>query len=118
MPLTLPKSLAAWDTPNFNTTLKAELEAVDASLLPLQQGLSLSSYVSDSPFSVMPIAAKADADSIHASVGVFYTGIIAGCSCADDPTPMDEQTDYCQLRLDIERESGAATVSLLVHSAS
>ncbi len=111
-PLRLPRSQAAWGTPEFEATLKAELEEVAAECLPLQQGLSYSSYVGDSPFRVVPISTEAEAGVVRATVGIIYTGIIAGCSCADDPTPQDEQTEYCRLRVEIDA-SGNAQASLL-----
>ncbi|WP_324778461.1 hypothetical protein [Thiobacillus sedimenti] len=109
----LPQALNAWDTPNFRDVAKQEITQLDAGLLPLQQGLSSSSHVTESPFHPVILASHADADRISVKAGIFYTGIIAGCSCADDPTPIDEQTEYCIVRFDIDRTTGDATVTLL-----
>ncbi len=109
----MPESLRAWNTPAFKAVLKQEIEQLDAGCLPLQQGLSSSSYVTDRPFQAMIISVSEDAGLIRAKAGIFYTGIIAGCSCADDPTPIDEQTEYCVVRLDIDRDTAEATVTLL-----
>lgn len=46
-----------------------------------------------------------DADLIRVKAGIFYTGIIAGCSCADDPTPIAEQSEYCVVQLCIDKAS-------------
>jgi hypothetical protein len=108
----LPQSLEAWGTPEFRDVLRGEIERIDAALLPLQQGLTASSHVTDRPFQAIVLGAGEDAGVIRAKAGIFYTGIIAGCSCADDPTPIDEQTEYCVLRLDIDRTTGEATVTL------
>ena len=43
----------------------------------------------------------------------IISGIIAGCSCADDPTPVDTTTEYCELQLEIDRESAETRVILL-----
>ena len=109
----LPESLHAWETPEFRDVLKREIEQLDAVTLPLQQGLSSSSYVTDRPFQAMIISVSEEAGLIRAKAGIFYTGIIAGCSCADDPTPIDEQTEYCVLQFDIDRATAEATVTLL-----
>lgn len=109
----LPNSLSAWGRPDFNGVLKQELEQLDASQLPLQEGLTLSSHVTDRPFQVMIISAREAAGLIRAKAGIFYTGVIAGCSCADDPTPIDEQTEYCVLGVDIDPGTAEATVTLL-----
>ncbi len=86
---------------------------MDAGCLPLQQGLTTSSYVTDQPFQAMIISVNEEAGLIRAKAGIFYTGIIAGCSCADDPTPIEEQAEYCVVRLDIDSTTAEATVSLL-----
>ncbi len=111
--INLKKSLAALDTPRFRDALKQEIMQLDAGLLPLQQGLSRSSHVTDRPFEALILGADAETDRVRVKAGIFYTGIIAGCSCADDPTPIDEQTEYCVVQFDIDRRTGEATVVLL-----
>ena len=61
----------------------------------------------------MIISVADDPDHIHVKAGIFYTGIIAGCSCADDPTPVDEQAEYCEVRLEINKATAATAISLL-----
>jgi hypothetical protein len=109
----LPNSLNAWGTPGFETTLRQEIEQLDAAQLPLQQGLTRSSHVTDRPFQAMVIAVREETGLIRAKAGIFYTGVIAGCSCADDPTPIDEQTEYCVVQIDIDRATADAKVTLL-----
>lgn len=111
----LPNTVAAWGTPDFEQVLKNELERLDAGLLPLQKGLSGTSYVTDTPHSAMIIGVTEDGTMLRAKVGVFYGGILTGCSCADDPTPLEEQSEYCVLQLDIDRQSGETTVIFLPH---
>ena len=109
----LPQSLHAWGTPGFNDVLKREIEQFDAAALPLQQALAHSSHVTDRPFQAMVIGAHEESGLIRVKAGIFYTGIIAGCSCADDPTPIDELTEYCVVQIDIDRTTADATVTLL-----
>ena len=109
----LPHSLNAWGTPGFNDVVKHEIEQLDATLLPLQQGLARSSHVTDRPLQAMVIGAHEEAGLIRVKAGIFYTGIIASCSCADDPTPIDELTEYCVVQIDIDRTTADATVTLL-----
>lgn len=106
----LPDSARAWGTANFPAVLKREL-AEHADELPLQQALSGTSAVADEPVTVVLLDAQADETSIHAKVGIFFAGILAGCSCADDPTPVEPQTEYCELRIAIERATGNASLS-------
>lgn len=108
----LPASRAAWGTPGFDAVFREELAGLGNDRLPLQQGLSTSSYATDRPPQVMVIG-KAESDGvIRVRAGLFYTGIIAGCSCADDPTPVEEQAEYCMIEVGIDRTTGAATVAL------
>lgn len=111
--LKLEQSLKAWGTENFRTQFKQEVEQLPAEQLPLQQGLSLSSYVSAEPFKVMVIGEEADESEIRVKAGIFYTGIIAGCSCSDDPSPTDVQAEYCDLQFTIDKKSATVSVTLL-----
>lgn len=111
--LRLTKTLKAWDADNFHQTLKHEIEQLDAGVLPLQQGLSAGSYALDDRIEAMVIDAHEQDGFIRAVVGIFYSGIIAGCSCADDPTPVEPQPEYCEVQIDIDRKTAEATIVLL-----
>jgi len=111
--LKLPGSLRAWGNDDFRAVCKAEIEALDITELPLQQGLGRTSHVSDTGFGVMIIDAAVQGDDIVVRAGVFYAGVIAGCSCADDPTPVDEVSEYCEIEISIDRTTATATVRLL-----
>lgn len=109
----LLKSLNSWGKPDFTSIVKQEIQDIDPGLLPLQQGLSLSSYVSDKPFDVTILRITDKDESITVKAGIFYSGIIAGCSCADDPTPVDEQSEYCEIIFSINKRTADTTASLL-----
>ena len=61
----------------------------------------------------MILGTQEEAELIRVKAGIFYTGIISGCSCADDPTPIAEQNEYCVMEFCIHKQSGLATVTLL-----
>ena len=109
----LRKSVAAWGNPEFEDILKGELGELGVGQLPLQQGLSSGSHALDKPIEAMIISSTDDAGHIHVRAGIFYHGIIAGCSCADDPTPVDEHSEYCEVMLVIDRQTGETDISLL-----
>ena len=109
----LAKSLTAWGTPGFEAALKSELEQLGAGQLPLQQGLSTSSHALDTGICVMIHAVAEETGFIRVRAGIAYAGIITGCSCADDPTPINEQNEYCEVRVDINKRTAETTVSLL-----
>lgn len=109
----LGNALLAWPTLEFKAVLKDDLESLEISQLPLQQGLSQSSYVSGNDFSVMIINVAERESSIVAKAGVFYSGVIAGCNCSDDPTPVDEVSEYCEVEVDINKLTAEARIILL-----
>ena len=109
----LKKSLQAWGTPAFRDTLKAEIATLGQADLPLQQGLTHTSSVSDTPPQAVILSATDEGDCLRVKAGLFYAGIIGGCSCADDPTPVEEQTEYCEVLLEIDKNSGETKVTLL-----
>jgi hypothetical protein len=109
----LTETLNAWGKPDFKDILKKEIEQMDAGQFPLQQGLSTGSYAIDDKFNVMIISVSEAAGSLHVKAGIFYSGIIAGCSCADDPTPVNEESEYCVVQFDINKLTAETTVALL-----
>jgi hypothetical protein len=110
--LRLDKALRAWGTADFEAVFKQEL-AQNADQLPLQQGLVQSSSVADAPISVLVYRVHEQGDSICIKAGIFYQGMVGGCSCADDPTPDSENTEFCILLLEIDKATALATVRLL-----
>ncbi len=109
----LQRPIEAWGTPDFNQVLKQEIESLPGDQLPLQQGLSISSYALTENFSANILGSSEDQDFLHIKAGIFYSGIVAGCSCADDPTPVDEQTEYCEILLDISKTDGSSSITLV-----
>lgn len=109
----LADSLKAWPSADFKRVLKGELERLEPGRLPLQQGLSVSSHVSSEPVTVMVLASADEPGRILARVGVFYSGIVAGCNCADDPTPVEPLNEYCELEITIDKATAQASIVLL-----
>ena len=109
----IDNALPAWGTPEFDSILKMELEKLGVDQLPLQQGLTSSSFALDNNLAVVIINSSQNTETISVKAGIFYSGIIAGCNCADDPSPIDEQNEYCEIQLEIDRVTGETTVALI-----
>jgi len=109
----LPLSLLAFDSPTFNAVLKQEVCTLDAKLLPLQQGLQNSSYAISDKLSLTVLKITQDEKNITVKAGLLYNGIIAGCSCSDEPTPTDETNEYCDVLFCIDKQSAETTVTLI-----
>lgn len=111
--ISLPESLTTWGAPEFEVIFKREVSSLESTLLPLQQGLAQSSYVSDSDFNVVILSSSETADALNIKAGIFYAGINAGSCCADDPTPLDEITEYCEINVEINKSTAEAIIRLL-----
>jgi len=109
----LTQSLQAWNSDGFNNVLKKELCSINSDLLPLQQGLTQSSYAIGKNLSVTVLNAEGDNNYILVKAGLFYTGIISGCSCADDPSAIDEINEYCDVLLRINKKTAETTITLI-----
>lgn len=107
------KILDAWATPALESIFKQEVAELDPGVLPLQHGLTISSQVSEWPVQAMILDLSEDARVVRIKAGIFYRGIVAGCSCADDPTPLAEHNEYCVVQFCIDKHSAEATVTLV-----
>ena len=115
--LHLPKTLLAWDTPEFRTVLQREFGQLGSKYPPLQtalqQALQHSSIALHDEIQVILLTSSADQDSIQVQAGIFYSGLIAGCNCADDPSSAeDKKNEYCEIRLKIERFDARCQIQL------
>ncbi|MGB5736174.1 MAG: hypothetical protein WBM40_17190 [Thiohalocapsa sp.] len=114
--LTLTRSAAAWNRPTFRSTLIDEMQTLGPdhpALHPLlQAGLRQTSAVADDALAVHLLSSREQEGRILVQLGIFYAGIIAGCSCADDPSPIDTITEHCELLLDIDLATGRARATL------
>ncbi|WP_456380134.1 hypothetical protein [Thiolapillus sp.] len=108
----LPKSLAAWGSPGFRAILKNELEALGIEGLPLQQGLSHSSIALDKNIQAVILKVTEGPRCLSIKAGLFYSGIVAGCSCADDPGSVEAQNEYCEILVKMQKSSGVASIAL------
>jgi len=105
----LQQALRDWSTDSFEQSLKTELMALDPDILPLQQGVTQGGYVDDSDLEFTLLEKSATPQQIVVTVGVFFSEIIAGCSCGDDPVA---QHAYCQVCVHIDRRSAEAVFDL------
>ena len=113
----LEAALKAWSSDNnFQDVVKLEIEQLDGALMPLQQGLSKGSHVAAEPFKVMIISTSEETDSLLVKAGIFYSSVIAGCNCADDPTPADTLSEYCVVQFTIDKTTAETGVQLIKDS--
>ena len=92
---------------------KAELAALSPDALPLQQGMAHGNVADGDALSAMVIRTESDTDSLRIHAGLLFSSVVAGCACHNDPTPMSDQTEYCEALFEIERPDGRTRVSLI-----
>lgn len=105
------QALRAFGTADFEAVLKRELSQLGTDQLPLQQGLTTGNYVTDAPITVLINRVVEMESVIRVRAGIFYQGVIAGCSCADDPTSAGETNEYCEVQLDIDKTTASVILA-------
>ncbi|EGV15873.1 hypothetical protein [Thiocapsa marina] len=95
-------SVDAFGSPAFAEVLSRELLALPDGVLPIagEQG----GLIDPTSLGVTLLSSRATAERIEVAVGVFFTEIVGGCSCGDEPFGVNS---YKELRLRIERVDGA-----------
>lgn len=109
----LPASLRAWGSDAFAATLKHELESLPTDALPLRDALRIGSHVLTGSHGVRLLSASEHAGVLRVRIGLFFSSVIAGCSCADDPTPIEPIAEYCECLVEIDRADARARVMLV-----
>lgn len=105
----LADSLHSWQTAAFEQTLKHEIEQLPGGQLPLYLGLTEGGMVDDSDIAVTVTRVEDKGSVIAARLGVFFTEVIGGCNCADDPI---EKNVCCELQLQLDKSTAEADFSL------
>ncbi len=111
--LNLKSVVSDWGNESFPERFKNTVEKLGVNELPLQQGLSLSNIALDDNVKVIILNCNDLKTKIEIKAGLFYTGMIAGCNCFDDPSPIDLQNEYCEVMVAIELSSGDTSIFLL-----
>lgn len=101
----LPALLEAWNTDRFLPVLKAEMRALGPGVLPLFQGTTQGGLVDDRDIAITLLQASRDEAAVWLEVGVFFSEIVGGCSCGDDPVA---DNAYCELRIRVDCSTAAA----------
>lgn len=109
--INLAEVAAAWRLPVFERKFCRAVADLDKSLLPLQAALEQGNHVGESPPGVTVLGCQRTGDVIEVRAGIFFTGINAGNCCADDPGPVEEHPEYCELVFRIHAVSGETSIS-------
>ncbi len=106
----LIQCLKATDSDDFADCLARALMALPAGSLPLQGSCDQGGVVDDGDISASVMRVDPADDRIIARVGIFFTEIVGGCNCNDDPL---QANAYRVLEVAIRRTDGVAVFTPL-----
>ena len=108
--LRLVAALRDWDTPRFEQSLKHALEQLAPADLPLSRAGNAGGLIEDNRLVVTVISTDAALQAIHVRLGIFFSELVGGCSCGDEPF---SQPVYCELQVSIDRQTAEASFEML-----
>lgn len=108
-PIPLPQSSAALQSDTLKDTLQKELAALPLEALPLAQAMQHGSHVHGID-QVMLLEQTPAGTRMNIRVGIFFSSMLGGCHCADDPGPIELMNEYVELTLQLDPSSACATL--------
>ncbi|MGD2082535.1 MAG: hypothetical protein PVF91_06190 [Chromatiales bacterium] len=106
----LAEVLDACDSASLGRALKSAVERLGPDQLPLDLGVGQGGRVARRPVTATVLSVAEGDRYVKAEVGIFFTEVVGGCSCGDDPV---EENAYCELRISIDRVTRGATFDLV-----
>lgn len=103
-PINLRHCLDTTDATELKRRLGAALGRLPTGALPLQHGCDQGGLVDDQAVSASVLGFEQTAGHLTARVGVFFTEVVGGCNCNDDPL---QTNAYCVVEVRIDRATGA-----------
>lgn len=108
----LAHSLSSWGSKHFNRSFIDEVTQLPLQQLPLQQAMSVGNFASKHNLEILINQQHEDNEFIYIKCGIFFSSLISGCNCADDPTPIDYNTEYCEMLFKINKKCGDTHISI------
>ena len=108
--LYLPETMRASQLENFAEIFKAEVQNLHVDDLPIQLATTQGGLVDNDDVKWMVLTLSETDDQVQVRTGVFFSEVVGGCSCGDDPY---RSTGYCEMLVVIDKRNGAAKFQLL-----
>lgn len=106
----LDNAMRHWNTGEFTGALVRELQGLHPDTLLLHKAGNWGGPRDSDSFNVTVLSITDDKQRVYARIGVFFTEIIAGCSCGDEPAPTN---GYCELLLKINKSTAETQVEIV-----
>lgn len=108
--LIFSNALNDWGSEAFSNSLKQEIEQLGPGALPLEKGAVQGGNIDDSDISATIMRVTDAAASIQVKTGVFFSEIVANCSCGDEPMSYNA---YCEIEVLIDKATGEVQFTAL-----
>ena len=109
MVIQLPDSVRNWNSAEFSSCFKREIRGLPSGTLPLQSRGMQNGLVDDSDLSLILLQTTETEDTYTIKTGIFFSEIIGGCSCGDEPAA---ENAYCEIWVRIHKKTAEASISL------
>lgn len=103
-----PDALRHWPSDSFKQILKSEIENLKTGALPLENGISQGGLIDDSNITATILSTSDNPSVIKTKAGIFFTEIVGGCNCHDDPI---EINTYCEIIININKTTANAEIT-------
>ncbi len=104
------RALMAGENPK--QALRDELRALPDDALPLQRSLRHGSIALKNELEPLIYACRRTGDDFEMDCELFYHSIVAGCQCADDPSPDERLTESVRLRMRLAAPQGEVSFAI------
>jgi len=106
----LRNTLLNWQQPQLKSVLTQELLQLDNDALPLQKATNFGGSIKPEQLDLVILSTTENNDDLLIKTGVFFTEIIGGCNCHDDPT---EENIYCEVLITINKKNASSRFMLI-----
>jgi hypothetical protein len=104
------KTIASFNSEDFSKEFKAAVLSLGVSELNLQQAVQLGSVALPENLEVMLLNSCMQDHTLVVRSGIFFRSIIAGCNCADDPTPPNSLQEYAEVSFQIDSRDASYVI--------
>jgi len=111
--LSLPNTLAAWGSEAFAVILGRELTAAEGLQPLLLRAMTHGNQLATTPVNLLLLHAADEGSCLRLRLDVLFQSVVAGCSCADDPTPWSEINECCHIEIVIDKTTAQADMELI-----
>ena len=105
----IDRCLAAQDTADLEYGLGELIDALPPGELPLQSCCTQGGIVDETERTISLLSVQHTDESIQARIGVFFTEVVGGCNCHDDPV---RHHAYCVVQIRINRRDANIEIAL------